>query len=144
MNEKMQSLCRYGFWLSVLMFFYGTLFPFRFDLSIYSLTNAWSHTGLIPFWDLERGRIHSLTDIVANILLTVPLGFFGVLSFRYKKRYENLMPWLFLGLALGLIVETLQLGMPSRYSDITDALNNGLGALAGAGFAILFGRQIID
>jgi VanZ family protein len=144
MNEKMQSLCRYGFWFSVLLFFYGTLFPFRFDLSLHSLADAWSNVGLIPFWDLKRDRIHSLTDIVANILLTIPIGFFGALSFGRPKKYRHLMSWLFWGLALGLIVEILQLGIPSRASAITDVLNNGFGVLLGAGFATLFGCQILD
>ncbi len=44
---------------------------------------------------------------------------------------------------LGLIIELIQLNIPSRTSDITDALNNGIGALAGASIAMLYGQKIL-
>ncbi len=140
----MPALCRYGFYGSILLIFYGTLFPFEFDLSARSLSLAWSKIGLLPYWDIERGRIHSLPDMMANGLLTVPLGFFGALVFGWERKIWGTARWFALGCVLGVLSETIQLAIPPRVSDITDALNNGLGALAGAIMAVLFGKPIID
>jgi len=132
-----RALCRYGFWLSLLLFFYGTLFPFHFDFAGFS----WSQFGLLPFWDAGRGRVHSLPDMLSNVLLTVPAGFFGLLCFGRQKRVVRWFAFAFLA---GLLVETIQLAVPSRLSSVTDALNNGIGAWIGAGFAALFGSHILD
>lgn len=88
---KLFSLCRYGFYISILLFVYGTLFPFHFDFTTQSLTNAWSHARTIPFWDAERGRIHSLPDMLANLLLTFPLGFFGFLRSDRKRQLQSVL-----------------------------------------------------
>ena len=140
-------ISRYGLYFSVLLFFYGTLFPFQFDLSPQSLSLAWSKAGILPFWDMVRGRIHSLPDMMANGLLTVPLGFFGVMVFGfegYERRKWGIAGWFVLGFALGIFSEMIQLAIPSRISDITDSFINGLGAIAGAVIATLFGKSIID
>jgi glycopeptide antibiotics resistance protein len=140
MSQRLLALCRCGFYLSVLLVIYGALFPFHFDISSF----AWSHLSLVPFWDVERGRIHSLPDMLSNILLTVPLGFFGSMYFGSPGIWRSAVKWFFIGLGLGLLAEVIQLAVPSRVSDITDALNNGFGSLAGAAAAQLFGTQIID
>jgi glycopeptide antibiotics resistance protein len=140
MNMRLFALCRYGLYLSVLLVLYGALFPFHFELSDFS----WSRFNLVPFWDLERGRIHSLPDMLSNVLLTMPLGFFGVMWFGRGRKLRGAAKWFGVGVCLGLLAEVIQLAIPSRVSDITDALNNGIGCLAGAGFAALFGPQILD
>ena len=144
MNDRFFEFCRYGFCLSVLLLFYGTLFPFRLDFSIQALEQAWSQSGFTPFWDVERGRIHSLPDMLSNGLLTVPLGFFGFLWFGRGRKPQCLLKWFVLGFFLGLVSEIIQLAIPSRLSNVTDALNNGLGCFAGAALASLFGSQIVD
>jgi glycopeptide antibiotics resistance protein len=143
-RNTLLALCRHGFYLSVLLLLYGTLFPFHFDFSFHGLSQAWARAGLVPYWDVERVRIHSLTDIAANILLTVPLGFFGFLWFGRNKEVPRIARWFVLGFFLGLLSEIIQLAIPSRLSDITDALNNGLGAFAGAFGASLCGLKILD
>jgi glycopeptide antibiotics resistance protein len=140
MNLRLLVPCRYGFFLSILLFFYGTLFPFHFDFS----ACAWSRIVMIPYWDVERGRIHSLPDMLSNALLTVPLGFFGFIAWSRQKKLRSLAGWFSLGFALGALSETIQLAIPSRMSDITDALNNGFGCFAGAAFAFLFGSRILE
>jgi glycopeptide antibiotics resistance protein len=134
------SLCRYGLYLSILLYFYGTLFPFQFDF----IQNSWHAFGLTPFWDVERGRIHSLTDIMSNVLLTIPLGFFGSIWFGRNGKKQRIGKWFLIGFLLGLLVELIQLNIPSRTSDITDALNNGIGSLVGAAIALLYGRKILN
>jgi len=80
--------------LSVLLIVYGTLFPFHFDLSHHGLSRAWAGAGVAPFGDVWRGRIHSLPNMVANALLTVPMGFFGFLWFgrNTKTQGERISP----------------------------------------------------
>ena len=144
MNLKLLGLSRYAFYLSVLLVLYGTLFPFQFDFSPRALDNAWASAGFIPFWDAGRGRIHSLPDIVSNVILTLPLGFFGYLWFGRKTRKQGIVRWFFAGFFLGLFSEIVQLGVASRLSNITDALSNGTGAFAGACAAAVFGRYLLD
>lgn len=138
------KLCRYGFYLSVLLLFYGTLFPFQFDLSPHSLSLAWTNAGLVPYWDVHRGRIHSLPDMVSNVLLTIPLGFFGFLWFGRKRSRPGIARWFAFGFLLATLSEIVQLGIPSRLSGITDALNNGLGAFLGAFAAAVCGSKLLD
>jgi len=145
MTEKSdisRSLARYGFYVSILLFFYGTLFPFWFDFSGRELSEAWARSGLLPYWDLDRGRIHSIPDIVANILLTLPLGFFGALH-RGDGRGGAMWRWWVLGFVLGVAAETLQLAIPSRSSSITDACNNAFGVLAGSAAACIAGTRLL-
>lgn len=134
-----QSTIRNWFFLSVLLLFYGTLFPFDFDFSAVD----WSQFSWIPYWVPARGRIHSLPDMAGNALLTVPLGFFGFL-WSGRQRSEPAAKWLLIGFLLGLVAELTQMALPSRHSSLTDALNNGLGCFAGAAAASLFGRQLMD
>ncbi len=142
MNLRLLALFRYAFVLSVLVFFYGTLFPFDFDFSALSLSEVWSEMGRIPYWDATRGRIHSLPDMLANALLTFPMGFFGFMWLLAKGKRPPIALWFALAFASGLLIEILQLGLRFRTSDITDPFNNGLGAFFGACAAALFGRQI--
>jgi glycopeptide antibiotics resistance protein len=143
-HDSLRVLCRYGFYVSVLLLLYGTLFPFRFDFSSQHLARAWENTNLVPYWDVDRGRIHGLPDTVSNILLTIPLGFFGFLWLGRSKRAQGCARWFALGFSLGLCAEIIQLVIPSRVSGITDALNNGLGAFLGAWAASLFGPAILN
>jgi VanZ family protein len=138
-----QTLFRYGLCFSFLFFFYGTLFPFHFDFSGREVSMAWSQAGLLPYWDVERGRITSVPDSVANILLTAPLGFLGLIHRLQKGKVSKPWHWFMLGIALGLTAEVLQLAVPSRSTSITDAINNGLGALVGAAAARLMGPRLL-
>jgi glycopeptide antibiotics resistance protein len=144
MNVRFPALCRYGFYLSILLIFYGNLFPFHFDLSHQALHHAWANARLVPYWNVARGRIHSLPDMLSNALLTIPLGFFGALWLGRNRIRPQIARWFAIGFLLGLMSEIIQLGIPYRTSDITDVLNNGFGALAGAAAAALFGRRILD
>ncbi len=143
-RDPLLELCRYAFYLSVLLIIYGTLFPFQFDFSAQNLSDAWANAGLTPYWDAGRGRIHSLPDMVSNVLLTIPLGFFGFLWFGRNGNSQRCARWFAVGALLGLFSEIIQLGISSRVSGITDVLNNGLGAFLGALAAALYGSKILD
>jgi VanZ family protein len=141
-TNSSQTIFRYGFYFSLLFFFYGTLFPFDFDFSTREIARAGRHASLLPYWDSDRGRIPSVPDSVANILLTLPLGFLGFLHRSEKGRVSRVWNWGALGLVLGLTAEILQLAVPSRSSTVTDALNNCVGALAGAALARAIGSRL--
>lgn len=96
---------------------------------------------LIPF----RGLVDSfalgefwvgiaLFDLVGNVLLYMPLGFFAAL------RFERLSGWVWLGIALVLsgAIEVTQFLLLNRAADVTDVLMNTLGAVTG----FLVGRAI--
>jgi glycopeptide antibiotics resistance protein len=140
--ESLITFFRYGFYLSVLLLFYGTFFPFHFDFSEQTLHRTWSEVGFIPYWNIDRGRIPSVPDMVSNVLLTLPIGFFGLLWRGRNRQFPGIARWFVLGFCLGLLVEFAQLGIPSRTSDITDALNNGLGAFGGALLASMIGKYL--
>src|SRR5687767_12835009 len=65
----------------------------------------------IPGWDSARGRIWSIPDMVQNVVLFMPYGFFAYLGFE-KIRAKGAVIGSFvtglLGLALSLFVEVLQ------------------------------------
>jgi hypothetical protein len=57
---------------------------------------------IVPYWDIERGRIHGLPDIASNILITIPVGFFGFLYFDRNRKASRIAKWFVMGFALGL------------------------------------------
>ena len=111
-TDSLVRLCRMPFWVSVFLFFYGTLFPFNVDFSQISLSSVWSTAKVVPYWDVNRGHIHSLPDVVSNVLLTIPMGCFGLLYIG-KKTWRHVFQWGVWGLALGFTVELIQLGIPT-------------------------------
>lgn len=136
---RSKRLARIGFYVSLTLFFYGTLFPFNFDFSASSVRQAWIHADLLPFWDAARGRIQSLPDLISNVLLTIPIGFLGLLATRRGSVWR----WGAITFALGLTVELLQLGIPGRTTSLTDALSQAIGGTGGAVAARSFGHPLL-
>lgn len=133
-------LSRYGFYFSILLFVYVTLFPFSFDISRHALAQAWARVGFVLSW---YAPIYRIPDAVANILLTMPFGFFGLLHRAGRGKTRAVWWWCAMGLALGLGAEILQLAIPTRSSGVTDVISNGLGAYAGAALARTVGERVL-
>jgi VanZ family protein len=133
---------KYAFYFSISVFLYADLFPFRFDSSSQQLHTAWLQAGLIPYWAANRG-LHIAVDDVANVLLTIPLGFAGFLYYANRRRISAFCKWWALGSAFGVAAELVQLGVPTRSSSITDAINNGFGAFLGAAAASVMGQRAL-
>jgi glycopeptide antibiotics resistance protein len=140
-TNAIELLCRYGFYFSVSAYLYAVLFPFRFDFSWNHLSTALSGVILIPFWDPQRS-FRIVPDDLANILLTIPLGFSGFLYCRNKSC--RILRWWILGLCFGLAAEILQLGILTRATVLSDAINNSLGAVLGAAIASVIGRRTLE
>ncbi|MEW5931352.1 MAG: VanZ family protein, partial [Gemmatimonadota bacterium] len=92
-----------------------TLAPFRFAAPRHFVV----YYGTMPF------------DLVANVLLFVPLGFLFPLGGPDGRR-ATLPRALAAGLLLSACIEAAQVFEPERYPSVVDLAANGLGALAGA------------
>lgn len=128
------------FWLSALFIFYATTIPWDFARAPALDRVAW-----IPLWDAARGRPPSLTDLVQNVVLFLPFGFFGGLSLGFARRTSTTRGALgvgLLGLMLSLLVELLQTMSLERSPSASDLTTNLAGAVAGAAAALLWARHL--
>ena len=80
------------------------------------------------FMQSETGMRNSLRNLIGNILVFMPLGFFIPLLF---DKFNNLKKVLKVGCLSSLAIELSQLFVGSNVCDIDDVIYNTLGALAG-------------
>lgn len=80
------------------------------------------------FMHSETGMRNSLRNLIGNILVFMPLGFFIPLLF---DKFNNLKKVLKVGCLSSLAIELSQLFVGSNVCDIDDVIYNTLGALAG-------------
>jgi VanZ family protein len=119
--------------LVVLAILYGSLFPFEFLQRSYPggplfyLLSTWRD------WD-HRG------DLLANILLYLPFGFFAVnaLPARFPRAFKFVLTTI-AGVALSSSVEVTQFHDVGRVTSMGDVYANVIGTGAGAAVAILLG-----
>lgn len=91
----------------------------------------------VPFYDLLSGNGNSIIEIALNILMFVPFGI--MYPFIYHKSYKETICSAFL-LTLG--IEAWQLVSARNLSscDITDIINNLIGAMLGYGIYLIFSK----
>lgn len=70
--------------------------------------------------------IQTIANIGGNIVLFVPLGYFA-----YIKYNKNIIKTLSLCISLTILVETIQIILPMRLTDIDDIILNTLGGIIG-------------
>lgn len=80
------------------------------------------------FMHSETGMRNSLRNLIGNILVFMPLGFFIPLLF---DKFNNLKKVLKVGCLSSLAIELCQLFVGGNVCDIDDVIYNTLGALAG-------------
>ena len=80
------------------------------------------------FMHSETGMRNSLRNLIGNILVFMPLGFFIPLLF---DKFNNLKKVLKVGCLSSLAIELSQLFVGGNVCDIDDVIYNTLGALAG-------------
>lgn len=127
------------FILSGLFIIYATTIP-------WDLTHAPTLDGVswIPLWDPERGRPPSIPDLVQNVVLFVPFGFFGALSLKKISARGVILGTLMMGaigFSLSLFVEILQTMSETRSPSASDLTTNTLGTLGGAFVALIYVRH---
>jgi len=112
----------------VVLILFGSLFPFDF----YANPNpSGPFAALIRTYRTPPGR----GDLIANILLYLPLGFFSVLACSREPRFGHVLILIFAGWALSTGIELTQFYDRGRDSALSDVYANvagtGLGALIG-------------
>src|SRR5260221_8785068 len=102
---------------SAVFILYGTTIPFNFMLDRQQVLAHLSRITLNPLISPDSGSRVSIPDFVGNILLFVPLGFFGIWSLAGRRSSVSRFVGLTLvGCALSVAVETLQLFTYDRTS----------------------------
>lgn len=100
---------------------YGSLYPLGISLEIAN-SDAW-----IRFFTTWGGQ-DSLGDVVGNIVLFMPLGFFVATGFaaqdRRALRFGLTLVW---GLLFALVLQSLQVLIPARDAAMIDVVWNALG-----------------
>lgn len=119
---------RYIFYFVCFLIAYGSLFPFEF-------TNNIDDAVLLSFYDSWKGYT-SVGDMLGNIVLFIPYGFFGLVAFTKSKASIAIVATLSLfGILLALACQITQLYLPSRAPALVDVYWNILGLVLGIAFA---------
>ena len=84
----------------------------------------------------------SRADILANILLYLPFGFFAMQSLRRRTAIWQVAAVTFAGMVLSTAMELLQFYVPGRDSSLADIGSNTLGSLLGAGAGVLLSGRL--
>lgn len=130
-NPQVRRIARWLALATVLLILYGSLYPFRFS-SLRDI-DAWAMITGLDFARASRG------DVVANLLLYVPLGLCLMLSWPARwTRMRGLLWAVLAGSFLSLFVELLQVHASSRVSSLTDLALNAAGTAIGAVAAIFY------
>ncbi len=100
---------------------------------------------IFRYLGLAWPRFWTWFDVISNLLAYIPLGILLALRFRRVWRGGRiLLVTLLAGALLSLLLETLQNFLPTRVPSRLDLLVNTLGALLGAGIALLFAQRPHD
>ncbi|HMJ49456.1 MAG TPA: VanZ family protein [Burkholderiales bacterium] len=109
----------------VVLIVYASLIPF----------SGWRSPGLEigSFLFVPWSRHIRRFDLFINFLAYVPLGLLLVLTLHSRMSTKSaLVASVLCGFALSLVMETVQMFLPTRTSSALDVLCNGLGGLTGA------------
>ena len=99
---------------------------------------------LVPFKEIERFwiyrselGIHSFYNLVGNILIFMPAGFFVPILWRNKRGFKFTVCVTF---QMSLLVEILQLVLRVGSFDVDDLILNTLGGMLGYILLVLMGK----
>jgi hypothetical protein len=127
LSSKVMPDRRY-FWATAVVFagiIYASLFPFHFHQPPGIRGPL---TTLISTWNYRAGR----GDLVANVLLYMPLGLFAGLALRRKSAGARVLVATCAGMALSFAMELTQFYEAGREQALSDVYTNTLGTLLGA------------
>ncbi len=115
---------------------YNTLIPFHFQYSLADLPWLLRRVDWIPYQGLHS-RI-SLTDVVGNLLLFMPFGFFLYLTLNEAGFPHPITLTVIAAFLFSATIEAIQLFIPERNTATHDLLNNTIGGLTGALMAYVY------
>jgi VanZ family protein len=127
--DPFQRTARWLLGAVVVLILYGSLFPFEFDTR--------THVPLLELATALSFERSSRGDIVANLLLYVPLGL--CMAIALSRRWPAVVNFALAaatGALLSLAVELLQTMEAARVASLTDVLLNTAGAGIGAVVAL--------
>jgi VanZ family protein len=110
---------------TVAVIVYGSLYPFQFQPRAAS---GGPVRALLATWHAATSR----GDLIANVLLYIPFGFFVFRSLSRPASFLRCMIVVAAGSLLSIAMELTQFYEPSRDSAMTDVYANTAGALSGA------------
>ncbi|MBD3224138.1 MAG: hypothetical protein GF313_05375 [Caldithrix sp.] len=117
--------------LTALFILYNTLIPFKIYLELWKIERNINLIEWMPY--IHDNELVSLTDILGNFLLFMPLGFFVYLYFRLQNQNKLIIiPTVLLGMLLSIAIEFAQIFFRYRITSMHDIINNTLGTLGGA------------
>jgi VanZ family protein len=123
---------------------YATTIPFAFEAPPESLPEKFRALLADPL-QLRASRGLSSTDILSNVLLFLPFGFFFALahcdSSRFRQRGGAVVFAACAGLVLSVLAEFVQFFSERRVASLLDCFGNGAGAILGAGFALHYQKR---
>lgn len=120
----------------VLLVTYGSLFPFDFHM------RELDEQTILSFIASCCSRF-SRGDAVGNVVLFLPIGFFGVLTHRPgRSAGYRLVSVGAVGVILALALQVAQFYLPERVPSVQDAIWNTFGTFAGAVTALWLGRRL--
>lgn len=108
---------------------YFTLMPIMASIPhLFDHNDGYGPINLVPFIDVINKRGDYMQQIILNIIMTIPFGFF--LPLISKKM--NLIKTVLITMTFSISIEFLQLfSIAYRTTDITDVITNTLGGLIG-------------
>src|SRR5574343_701125 len=121
-------------WLGLIV--YGSLHPF----------SGWRDSGASPIAFLDAGwpRYWTVFDLLANVAIYLPRGFFLTLAFsRLPGRITGAILALLLAGGVSFCLESIQTWLPSRVPSNLDLACNTLGGFIGAAWATGVGPRIL-
>ena len=111
--------------LSSVLVLYGTLYPFDFMVG--------AHPGdIIDLFAASLRRPPGRGDVLSNVVLFLPFGFFAMQSLLRVPRLLRLILVVLFGTALSLAIECTQSYLPDRVTSVSDLALNAFGSLVGA------------
>ena len=93
--------------------------------------------GVLQRHDGTAWITYSLVEGAANVAMFLPVGMFLVLLLGRRRWWLAVA----LGVGLSVLIETAQLFLPTRVSDVRDLLHNGLGALLGVVLVLILSAR---
>src|SRR5258708_1272022 len=121
--------------IMIAIILYGSLYPFEFRVPV---EGPGPVDALLQTWAHRPGR----GDFISNVLLYLPLGFFGVLAVRFAAPLlARLLLVTLLGAALSIAVELTQYYDVGRDTALPDVYSNVAGTELGAIGGALFGAR---